>query len=310
MLFVVRILMKQIFYNEHNLNEDDILLTLNGVEHIGVLEPEDKKLEKQQRHIIASIGTLLFLIILFLLLWFVYMTAVIPEEEEGIEIAFGQVEEAGGFMAEQSEAVPLPSESAAPPQAAAPSENDLMTQEDEEALALQKQRDAEEKARKKAEQERLQREREEQARLEAERKAKEAALAAERAKQAEAIAKANAMGSLFGNTGNQQGSGDSQGAGQKGNPIGKGSVGGNNWSLAGRNLKALPKPSNEFKQEGKVVVEIRVNAAGNVISAKQIGGTISDKQTIQLALDAAKKAKFTEGEHDQIGTITYTFKFN
>ena len=103
--------------------------------------------KKQQRHIIASIGTLLFLIILFLLLWFVYMTAVIPEEEEGIEIAFGQVEEAGGFMAEQSEAVPLPSESAAPPQAAAPSENDLMTQEDEEALALQKQRDAEEKAR-------------------------------------------------------------------------------------------------------------------------------------------------------------------
>ena len=68
--------------------------------------------KKQQRHIIASIGTLLFLIIVFLLLWFVYMTAIIPEEEEGIEIAFGQVEEAGGFMAEQSEAVPLPSESA------------------------------------------------------------------------------------------------------------------------------------------------------------------------------------------------------
>ena len=63
--------------------------------------------KKQQRHIIASIGTLLFLIIVFLLLWFVYMTAVKPEEEEGIEIAFGQVEEAGGFMAEQSEVVPL-----------------------------------------------------------------------------------------------------------------------------------------------------------------------------------------------------------
>jgi TonB family protein len=87
-------------------------------------------------------------------------------------------------------------------------------------------------------------------------------------------------------------------------------VGGNNWSLAGRNLKALPKPSNEFNQEGKVVVEIRVNAAGNVISAVAKGGDVSDKQTIQLALDAAKKAKFTEGEHDQIGTITYTFQFN
>lgn len=266
--------------------------------------------KKQQRHIIASIGTLLFLIIVFLLLWFVYMTAVIPEEEEGIEIAFGQVEEAGGFMAEQSEAVPLPSESAAPPQAAAPSENDLMTQEDEEALALQKQRDAEEKARKKAEQERLQREREEQARLEAERKAKEAALAAERAKQEEARERAQKLVSILKGAGNQQGSGDSQGAGHKENPIGKGSMGGNNWSLAGRNLKALPKPSNEFNQEGKVVVEIRVNAAGNVISAVAKGGDVSDKQTIQLALDAAKKAKFTEGEQDQIGTITYTFKFN
>lgn len=266
--------------------------------------------KKQQRHIIASIGTLLFLIIIFLLLWFIYMTAVKPEEEDGIEIAFGEVEDAGGYMAEQSEAVPLPSESVAPPQVSAPSDNDLMTQEDEEALALQKQREEDEKARKRAEQERLQLEREEQARLEAERQAREAALAAERAKQAEAIAKANAMGSLFGNTGNQQGAGDGKGNGQKGNPVGKGSVGGNNWSLAGRNLKALPKPSNDFKQEGKVVVEIRVNAAGNVISAKQIGGTISDKQTIQLALDAAKKAKFTEGDHDQIGTITYTFKFN
>lgn len=266
--------------------------------------------KKQQRHIIASIGTLLFLIIVFLLLWFIYMTAVKPEEEDGIEIAFGEVEDAGGYMAEQSEVVPLPSESAAPPQAAAPSDNDLMTQEDEEALALQKQREEDEKARKKAEQERLQREREEQARLDAERKAKEAALAAERAKQEDARKKAQKLAELLKGAGNQHGSGDSQGAGQKENPIGKGSAGGNNWSLKGRNLKALPKPSNEFKQEGKVVVEIRVNASGNVISAKQIGGTVSDKQTIQLALDAAKKAKFTEGANDQIGTITYTFKFN
>ena len=40
------------------------------------------------------------------------------------------------------------------------------------------------------------------------------------------------------------------------------------------------------------------------------GGNISDKATQQLALEAARKAKFTEGDHDQIGTITYNFKFN
>lgn len=44
--------------------------------------------KKQQRHIIASIGTGLFLLLIFLILWLVYMTAVKPDEEEGIEIAF------------------------------------------------------------------------------------------------------------------------------------------------------------------------------------------------------------------------------
>ncbi|MBO5619834.1 MAG: hypothetical protein J5902_07605 [Paludibacteraceae bacterium] len=268
--------------------------------------------KKQKRHIIATSGTVLFMLLVFLLLWFVYMRAVVPEEQEGIEIAFGEVEEAGGYMAEQSETVPMPEPvTAAPETSSAPSDNDLLTQEDEEALALRKEQEQKERERKAAEAAEKQRQREEQARLEAERKAREAAEAAERAKQAEAIAKANQFGSLFGNTGNNTGSGDSQGSGQKGNPVGHGSVGGNSWSLAGRGIKgSLPLPNNTFKQEGKVIVEIRVNAAGQVISATHKGGTVSDKQTIQLALDAARKAKFTEGDHDQIGTITYNFKFN
>ena len=268
--------------------------------------------KKQQRHIIASIGTILFLLLLFLILWFVTLTAVKPVEEEGIEIAFGEVEDAGGYMPEESEAVPLPMpETTAPEQPSAPSDNDLMTQEDEEALALRREQEKKERERKQAEALEKQRQREEQARLEAERKAREAAEAAEKAKQAEAIAKANQFGSLFGNSGGNTGSGDGQGAGQKGNPVGHGSSGGNSWNLDGRELKGtLPKPSNDFKQEGKVVVQIRVNAAGQVISATITGGNVSDKQTQQLALDAARKAKFTEGDHDQIGTITYIFKLN
>ena len=269
--------------------------------------------KKQERHIVATIGTILFMVLLFLLLWFVRLFAVLPEEEEGVEVAFGEVEDAGGYMAEESEAVPLPSpETAAPIEPSSPSDNDLMTQEDEEALALRKAAEEKEKARRQAEAERLQKQREEQARIEAERKAREAAEAAEKAKQAEAIAKANQMGSLFGNSGNTSGSGDGQGDGQKGNPVGHGSSGGNNWSLSGRSLKGtLPQPSNSFNQAGKVVVQIRVNAAGQVIDARETtGGNISDKQTIQLALDAARKAKFTEGDHDQIGTITYIFKLN
>ena len=254
--------------------------------------------KKTQRHIIASVGTVLFMVLVFLLLWFIYLTAVIPEQEEGIEVAFGEVAEAGGYMAEQSEAMPLPvPESASPVQPAAPSIEEHITTEDPEALAL-----AEAKRKQEAQ---------EKARLEAERTAREAAEAERKAKEAEAIAKANAMGSLFGNTGNTAGSGESQGSGQRGNPVGHGSSGGNDWSLSGRSLKGtLPQPSNNFKQEGKVVVQIRVNAAGQVVNATITGGDVSDKQTQQLALEAARKAKFTEGDHDQIGTITYIFKLN
>lgn len=254
--------------------------------------------KNQERHIIASVGTAIFLLIVFLLLWFIRLTADVPEEEEGIEIAFGEVAEAGGYMAEQSEAVPMPApEPATPVQPSSPAEEEMLTSEEQEALALaeaKKKREAEEKAR-----------------LEAERKAREAAEAERKAKEAEAVAKANAFGALFGQSGNTTGSGDSQGAGQKGNPVGHGSSGGNSWSLSGRGIKGtLPQPANTFNQEGKVVVQIRVNAAGQVVNATITGGDVSDKQTQQLALDAARKAKFTEGDHDQIGTITYIFKLN
>jgi len=255
--------------------------------------------KKQERHIKATVGTILFMVLVFLLLWFLRLWAVVPEQEEGIEImAYGEVEEAGGYMSEQSESVPMPSpEAATPVQPSSPAEEEHLTTDDPEALALA---DAKKK-----------REAEEKARLEAERKAREAAEAERKAKEAEAIAKANQMGSLFGNTGNDTGSGDSKGGGQKGNPVGHGSAGGNEWSLSGRGIKGtFPQPANTFNQEGRVIIEIRVNAAGNVVSATIKGGNISDKQTQQLALEAARKAKFTEGEHDQIGTITYNFKFN
>ncbi len=268
--------------------------------------------KKQKRHIIATVGTVLFMLFVFLVLWFARMIAILPEQEEGIEVAFGNVEDAGGYMPEQSETLPMPTpETTVPEQPSAPSDNELITQEDPEAIALRKAREEAERKRQQAEAEERRRQREEQARLEEERRAREAAEAERRAKEAEAIARAQGMGALFGQTGNTSGSGDGQGNGQKGNPIGHGSSGSANWSLSGRDLKgALPQPSNTFNQEGKVIVEIRVNAAGNVVSATHKGGTISDKQTIQLAIDAAKKAKFTEGDHDQIGTITYIFKFN
>ncbi len=252
--------------------------------------------KKQERHIIASVGTILFLLLVFLILWFCYLTAVAPEQADGIEVEFAEIEEleepaeasASAYAETPSEAAPAAPASPAPavatdPKPASPPELILS---EEETLAL-------ERARKEKEE-------------------REAAERARKKKEAEAIAKANAMGNLFGKTdGTSVGGGDTKGEGQKGNPVGHGSSGGNSWSLAGRGIKGtLPAPANTFNQEGKVVVQIRVNAAGQVISTTITGGDVSDKQTQQLALDAARKAKFTEGDHDQIGTITYIFKLN
>lgn len=247
--------------------------------------------KKTERHIWAAVGTFLFMLLVFLLLWLIRLSAVVPEQEEGIELAFvEEMPDTGGYPSDAPNPSLVPEDAPAAPAAPAVSQPTPATPpehivSEEETLAI-------ERARKEKEE-------------------REAAERARKQKEAEAIAKANAMSSLFGNTGNnaQTGSG-SQGAGQKGNPVGHGSSGGNSWNLSGRGIKGtLPTPSNMFNQEGKVVVQIRVNAAGNVIDAREAkGGNVSDKQTIQIALDAARKAKFTEGDHDQIGTITYIFK--
>ena len=266
----------------------------------------------QKSNIEASVGTLIFMIFVLLLLMFIYIGAPKVEEEEGIEVAFGNADEGGGYL--PTPAAEASSQSVAPAaQPAAPSNNDLMTQEDEESLALQRQREKDAKKQAEAEQERLRKQKEAEAQAEAERIAKEQALAQQKAQQQAAIDKANAMGSLFGNNNaGAAGSGDTSGDGHKGNPVGHGSQGGTEWSLNGRGIKALPQPDKSFEQAGKVVVNIQVDGDGNVISASiGTGTTVSDYKTQQLALNAARKAKFSKSENKiQMGTITYTFKFN
>ena len=272
--------------------------------------------KQTQSHIIALVGTIISMCLVFLLLWWLQVKAPVQMEDEGIVVAFGDSEDGGGMpdvrpldAITQVEQIPAP---AAPSR---PSNNDLIVQEDEESLALAKQ--TEEEAKRKAlEEELIRKRREEEARVEAERIAKEKALAEQRAKEQEAINKANQLAALFGQAGTAEGANadnasDSNTAGTKGNPVGKGMgiTNGTQWSLYGRNVKRLPKPSEDFAQAGLVVVQIMVDAAGNVTNATVTGGTtISDRATQQLALQAARQAKFTEGDTPQIGKITYTFE--
>lgn len=248
------------------------------------------------------------MLLLFLLLWFVFVNAPYTEEEEGIMVSFGQTDNGGGY--EDNSTASAPAETvASPPQPQAPSNNDLITQDDEESLALAQQRKQEEQ-RRAEEQERIRRQQEAQAKAEAERIAREQALVAERARQQQAIENAGKLGGFFGNnTAAAQGSGDTQGDTAKGNPAGQGTSGGNSWSLRGRDLKSrLTKPQAEGTQEGTVRVEIRVNAAGKVISAVAKGGTISEQETRRAAEREAYKAVFSTGAAEVIGEITYVFK--
>ena len=274
-----------------------------------------------QSHIIAGVGTIIFLLLLLFLLLRLSMSAPLQLEDEGIVITFGDADEGGGMpdvlpmpdpmtQAEQQPAAPAPT----PVQ---PSDNDLIAQEDEESLPVAQQN--EEELKRQAEQEELLRkQQEEEARLEAERIEREKALAEQKARQEEAIKKAQAMAALFGQSGSTEGANAENAtatpaATSKGNPVGKnfGQVDGNMWSLQGRSVKTMPKPSTDFLEQGKVVVSIRVDKAGNVVAASiGDGTTISDRYTQQLALDAARRAKFTEGDKEQIGSITYNFKLN
>ena len=271
-----------------------------------------------QSHIIAFVGTLFSLCLIFLLLWWLQIRVPLQVEDEGIVVAFGDAEEGGGMpdvrpLDEiiQAEQIPAP---AAP---ARPSNNDLLVQEEEESLVLAKQ--AEDDAKRRAEEQELIRKRkEDEARAEAERIAKEKVLAEQRAKEQEAVDKAKALMANFGQAGLEDGSNAENASSAntatiKGNPVGKGMgvTNGTRWSLYGRDVKRLPKPSSDFAQAGVVVVKITVDVAGNVTNASiGDGTTISDRSTQQLALQAARQAKFTEGETPQIGKITYTFKLN
>ena len=117
-------------------------------------------------------------------------------------------------------------------------------------------------------------------------------------------------GSAFQNMG--KGQGQTKGETQQGNPAGQGSQGGHSWSLNGRNLLGkLAQPSYQGNEEGRIVVEIRVDASGNVVSAAITKGTTITNETLRnAAVSAAKKNKFSTGGGVAIGTITYIFRLN
>jgi len=95
------------------------------------------------------------------------------------------------------------------------------------------------------------------------------------------------------------------------NPIGNDQL---DEGLRGRGLAGnLPVPSYPGNVSGKIVVRVAVDQHGRVTQAayEPKGSTSSDAALIAAAIEAAKRARFTESRSFvQGGTITYNFKLN
>ncbi len=137
-------------------------------------------------------------------------------------------------------------------------------------------------------------------------------------KEAEEAARQRVAGA-FGKGAQMGSKGEYEGEGIQGSPTGNApegattGVGGyGTFSLNGRSIGAggLPKPVYNVQDEGKVVVNITVNPAGQVIatSINRQTNTVNSR-IAEGGEDAAKKARFNavSGLTIRSGTITYYF---
>ena len=88
-------------------------------------------------------------------------------------------------------------------------------------------------------------------------------------------------------------------------------------NLTGRNIRVLPQLTEQYQDEGRIVLDISVDAKGNVVLAEgpARGSTTTSSVLLQKAKEIAYKAKFNEIEVPadtevtfQKGTFSITFK--
>lgn len=80
--------------------------------------------------------------------------------------------------------------------------------------------------------------------------------------------------------------------------------------LQGRNIIRTPSFEDEFNENAKVAMDIKVDAAGNVISAtyQPRGSTTSDASMKDIARRKALQVKFNPGSDESTGTLVFNFK--
>ena len=288
----------------------------------------------KKHRITGLIGTLVLHVLVLVFLLLVAISKPKMQEEGGVPVMLGNMEMAQGNSdpytftdVDVLDEPQLPTEATVPePVLETPVKSDMITQEDEPTIAVPKKETPKptpktEKVKKKPVQKEPVKPKE---KTEAEKKAEAEKLAAEKKaaeQKAAAEAAAKRIAGAFGKgtqTGNK-GTGTT-GEGIEGSPSGNSSegqssgVGGyGTFDLNGRSLGSggLPRPVYNVQEEGRVVVTITVNPAGQVIHTSINKRTNTANAALRKAAeDAARKARFNavSGVNNQTGTITYYFK--
>ncbi|MDR0758377.1 MAG: TonB family protein [Tannerella sp.] len=257
---------------------------------------------------IALAGTIIIHLLAAIFLLFAVIRTIVPEEEEGVLVNFGNVNAAAGLFEPQgrvSQNVEAPSEPSVPVRT---QPEEMISQDTEETVSLTDRKKAEEQKRQE------EAERREKEQREAERRRRE-----EEQRQREQAISEQVSGAFGSGSTQGESQGDDTGTGNQGNPFGNADTGENQgvggmgeFSLSGRILRGggLPRPAYNVREEGRIVISITVDPAGNVIVAEIGKGTNIDDASLRIsAIEAAKRAKFNKirETNNQSGTITYRY---
>ncbi len=242
---------------------------------------------------IAIAGTIvvhaLALLVLFLM---AFRTPLPLPGEEGVEVDLGMMDQGMGNIQPEKPAIPM---AAQPQQQQNKSKEDIVTQNDDEAPAIEKPKNTKPK---------------------------------QETKPVEEPKPTVNQKALFKGSNNPQ-AGGSEGItgqpGDQGKPNGLAGIkkydgnggkgNGTGYDLGGRGAKSLHRPDDDFSEEGRIVVDIWVNRDGQVVRAEVAtkGTDIINNAMRQKAIQAAKRSTFAsdpDAPEEQHGTITYTFVIN
>ena len=269
----------------------------------------------KQNKVTGIIGTAVLHVVVLVLLLLLTLSRPEPQEEGGVPVMFGDTEQSQGesdpYTMTEVDIVSQPETAEPQPvQEEVKVEQPLITQADEPSMEEKKkqQKETTQTPKKETVPAKVVKEKTEaEKRAEAERAAAQAAAN----KIAGAFGKGSQMGSKgTSNTGTGI-QGSPTGNSNAGNTTGEGGYG--TFDLNGRSLGqgGLPKPVYNVQDEGRVVVTIVVNPAGQVISTSINKRTNTVNPALRKAAEeAARKACFNaiSGVNNQTGTITYYFK--